>query len=251
MLNTWTILGALAASPSGKALIAGRLGCVASGQDVWKDPGHGYLRGPARPRAACLRLMDLCGLIAVCLVFGSLSTFALVGAGFLGSAWLAIALGEALLALALVSQRIGGSAPPPNTMKPPDRNFPKSFALAEGRQATPTQRAPNAPRSRSPVTLEQRPKQRAWHTANSPPPCNNRWLRPLALPLIRVDHQKVEVGATVDRCVRALHMRIGSSTSRAKRNFWGSAVRKSIHPGDANAGRERLLRASSDRAGWV
>ena len=134
---------------------------MASGQDVWKDPAMGiYVAPPDRERRA-LRLTDLCGLIAVCLVFGSLSTFALVGAGFSGAAWLGIALGEALLALALVSQRVGDSAPPLNTMKPPDRNFPKSFALAERRQATPTQRAPNAPRSRPRVAREQRPKQRA------------------------------------------------------------------------------------------
>ena len=119
-----------------------------------------YAAPPDRERRA-LRLMDLCGLIAVCLVFGSLSTFALVGAGFLGSAWLAIALGEALLALALVESADRGFRAAPQHDEAADRNFPKSFALAEGRQATPTQRAPNAPRSRSRVTLEQRPKQRA------------------------------------------------------------------------------------------
>ena len=52
-----------------------------------------YAAPPDQERRA-LRLTDLCGLIAVCLVFGSLSTFALVGAGFLGAAWLGIALGR-------------------------------------------------------------------------------------------------------------------------------------------------------------
>ena len=105
---------------------------------MWPRTGHMgrtpamgiYAAPPDRTRHA-LRLTDACGLIAVCLLIGSLATFALVGAGVLGSAWLAIALGEALLALALVSQRIGDPRRPVNAMKPPDRTFPKSLGLAE------------------------------------------------------------------------------------------------------------------------
>ena len=120
-----------------------------------------YAAPPDRRRRA-LRVTDLCRLIAISLVFASLATFALVGAGVLGSAWLAIALGQALLALALVSQ---GSADPASPVhhdeeaRPERPNEPRP-SRARGQAMPPAMRTPKAPGSRSRGTWEQRPKQR-------------------------------------------------------------------------------------------
>ena len=126
-----------------------------------KDPGHGYLRGPARPKAARSEGYGPLRPDGHSLVFGSVATFALVGAGVLGSAWLAIALGQALLALALVSQGSADSASPFTTMRKPDRSVPTSLALAEreGEQCL-RQCGHRKHLAVDHVVREQRPKQR-------------------------------------------------------------------------------------------
>jgi hypothetical protein len=109
---------------------------------------------------------EVLGWIAVALTIASVATFALVGGGGVGSAWLVIALGEALLALALLV--CSGSSRRSIDSYWPGRKASEAIDEAAERPAAARSRGAelgthhrHKPRTRQPISVGERQTMRA------------------------------------------------------------------------------------------